>query len=398
ITLSGRDSVSFQFDAGPNIGRFKGLFEGDTTINGTYYQAGRDFPFKLRSANPNTHHQYRPYHHKVLISQNDSLAIGGTLTWPKNISADQLVITLSGSGAHNRDEAIFGFKIFGTIADYLTRHGIAVFRFDDRGIGQSTGNLANTTLEMLADDVGTIMNYFSQQQDSIPSFQNITLLGHSKGGLVGGIAAEENSKVDKLILMSSPGLPQREVLKYQYSRIIKKGPFTEEQKQHQIAAIKKMIKAVAKESEDDKTKENYNNKQISYMKRLPDSVQSSLKTEVHSYNLTTAATKITETRLRVAKESKKTGMLTYNPVKDLTKVNIPVLVLFGGKDVQVTAAMNKEPIKQALQEARVPYEFNIFPDANHLYQHTQSKDAPYSTLKDEFVDGFLETITDWIKA
>src|SRR5699024_2386492 len=128
----------------------------------------------------------------------------------------------------------------------------------------------------------------------------------------------------KLILMSSPGLPLSEVLKYQYSRKIKKGPFTEEQKQHQIAAIKKMITAVANDGEVDKAKENYNNQLLSYMKMLPDSVQSSLKTEVHSSNLTTAATKITETRLRVAKESKKTGMLTYNPVKDLTKVNIPV--------------------------------------------------------------------------
>src|SRR5699024_7457648 len=130
ITLSGRDSVSFQFDAGPNIGRFKGLFEGDTTINGTYYQAGSDFPFKLTYANLHNMQQYQPVHQKDLIIQNDSLAIVGSLNWPKIISADQLVIALSGSGAHNRDEVILGFKIFGIIDDYLTRHRIAVFRLD----------------------------------------------------------------------------------------------------------------------------------------------------------------------------------------------------------------------------------------------------------------------------
>ena len=401
IKVTEDDSVFFAFGAAPQTARFKGTFENDSTITGAYFQVGKQLSFRLVrveaknvAANKNIS---LPYHHKNLIIKNDSLKIGGTLTWPEEKPTDQLVITLSGSGAQNRDEEIFGFKIFGTIADYLTRNGIAVFNFDDRGIGESSGSLVNATLEMLAGDVGAITRYFSQKHDTIPAFSNIIVLGHSKGGLVGGIAAAENKKIDKLILMSSPGLPMSEILAYQYSRKIKNGPLTDEQKQNQIAAIKKMLMAVANDKDVNKAKENYNNQLLAYMKMLPDSVQASIRSEVNSSDLKAAAKKITEVRLRIAEFAKRTAMLNYNPAVDLRKLDIPVLVLFGGKDVQVTVEMNKEPIKQALEEAGVPYKIKIFPDANHLYQETKSKDAAYSALKDEFVDGFLKTVAEWIK-
>src|SRR5699024_3789134 len=107
--------------------------------------------------------------------------------------------------------------------------------------------------------------------------------------------------------------------------------------------------------------------------------------------------RITNFRLKLVKISKKISMLSYNPAIDLAELDIPVLVLLGGKDVQVTVGMNKKPIKEALEEAGVPYKIKIFANANHLYQKTESKDAHYSTLNDEFVDGFLETIVKSVK-
>src|SRR5699024_63839 len=153
--------------------------------------------------------------HKELIIKNDSIDIGGTLTWPENKETPQLVIMISGSGAQDRDESlpITDFKPFAALADSLTMAGIATFRYDDRGIGKSTGNFEDTTPDMLASDVEAIIHYFEYEADQ--HFDQIILLGHSQGGVVGGKVAAENKAVDKLILIASPGVTLKRVLREQ---------------------------------------------------------------------------------------------------------------------------------------------------------------------------------------
>ncbi|HET8865374.1 MAG TPA: dienelactone hydrolase family protein, partial [Gracilimonas sp.] len=92
------------------------------------------------------------------------------------------------------------------------------------------------------------------------------------------------------------------------------------------------------------------------------------------------------------------SLLFYDPTEDLKELNIPVLVLFGGKDTQVTEEMNRKPIENALETAGVSYEVEIFTDANHLFQQADSGNvSEYALLEKEFVDGFLKEITKWIK-
>lgn len=410
INVTKDDSVFLYIVKGMNAKtHFKGLLQNDSLITGKMVQRGRTFKFKLTRYKPHQTAKAEstkqnpsepvPYHHKDLIIQvNDSIQIGGTLTWPKNNPANQLVITLSGSGAQNRDEEIYGFKIFGTIANYLTRHSVAVFRHDDRGVGESTGSIANATLSMLASDVESIINYFSREHNSIPSFSDIILLGHSKGGMIAGRVASGSNAVDKLILMSSPGIPMSKILVFELTRNIKKRPLTKEQKQGQIMALKNMKTVVVNDGNVKKVKENYYKQVLNDLKTLPDSVQTLIKNEAHSSNLKTTAKRITTIRLRPFKFFKKISMLTYNPASDLKTLDIPVLVLFGGKDVQVTVDMNKKPLKQALEKAGIPYKIKVFPNANHLYQKSETGLATeYRTLPDKFVKGFLPTITRWIK-
>src|SRR5699024_7561958 len=121
-----------------------------------------------------------------------------------------LVILISGSGAQNRDEELFGFKPFAQIADYLARHGIAAYRYDDRGIGESTGNFSQTSIQTLASDTRAIVSYFSNKSDH--TFKTITLLGHSEGGMIAGRVAARDSLVDKVILMSSPAFSLSKIL------------------------------------------------------------------------------------------------------------------------------------------------------------------------------------------
>lgn len=95
-----------------------------------------------------------------LIIRTDNVNIGGTLTIPANRETSSLVIMSSGSGPQDRDETLEGFKIFKVLAKHLASKGIASFRYDDRGVGESTGDFVNGTIEDHSNDLENIIEYF----------------------------------------------------------------------------------------------------------------------------------------------------------------------------------------------------------------------------------------------
>ena len=95
-----------------------------------------------------------------LVIQVGNVSIGGTLVIPFNQKTASLVIMSSGSGPQDRDETLEGFKIFKVIADHLASKGIASFRYDDRGVGESTGDFVNSTIDDHSKDLEGIMDYF----------------------------------------------------------------------------------------------------------------------------------------------------------------------------------------------------------------------------------------------
>lgn len=397
ISVTDEDSVFFEFHTAVNVAMFKGVFKSDSIIAGQYHQAGYSFPFKLGlgglKPDSTSKEADLPYNHKDLIINNNSVKIGGTLTWPEDETARKLVITITGSSPQNRDEEIFGFKIFGIIADYLTRHGIAVFRYDDRGVGTSTGSLGNATLSMLASDVEAIMKYFSQQHDSIPAFSNIILLGHSQGGIVAGKVAAENKAIDKIILMSSPGLQLSKLLIFQ-TRYILNSKLTDNQLKAEIATRIKILEALQTGKGIKKAKKQYQKELLQQLLERVHAIRDSVNTE----QIKLLVRKRTNILVHQYQALQNRSLLFYNPVVDLQQLHIPVLVLLGGKDIQVPVELNKEPIKQALEKAGVPYKIKIFENANHLYQKAKTGAvSEYATLEDEFVEGFLETIAKWVK-
>ncbi|HBX66165.1 MAG TPA: alpha/beta hydrolase, partial [Balneolaceae bacterium] len=91
------------------------------------------------------------------------------------------------------------------------------------------------------------------------------------------------------------------------------------------------------------------------------------------------------------------SLLFYDPAEDLVELDIPVLVVFGEKDTQVTEEMNRAPIEEALKTAGISYEVKVLPEANHLFQKANTGMASeYAMLDKEFIDGFLDIISGWI--
>jgi pimeloyl-ACP methyl ester carboxylesterase len=391
IKITPDDSVFFQQNT--TGAKLRGYFKTDSTITGSFHQHGMAFPFKLKRYTPKVAKQKpKPYHHKdIIIQKNDSIKIGGTLTWPKHQKAKQLVIMITGSGPENRNEEIFGFKIFGQIADYLTRHGIATFRYDDRGMGESIGNLRQTTMETLASDVQTIVNYFSKKSDI--KFKTIVLLGHSEGGMIAGRAAARNPRINKIILMSSPAFSLSKILPQQKRAIEKASGVPDSTIKKDMVFERHFLESLKSK----KLAEKYRPILINHVaEKLNNNLSEKQKKQIgdlHAY-----AKKNIEQQFKLFQSPAFHSIMYYDPAKDLKQLDIPVLALFGKKDTQVLYKPNARRMRKALKQSKADFTIKIIDHANHLYQHAKTGSvAEYSSLPKKFTAGFLPTIVHWLK-
>ena len=195
------------------------------TIKGEYEQGVKlsmdlkrqDKPFELkRPQNPKKPY---PYVEEKLSfdSKAKDVKLAATFTKPKGDGPFPVVALITGSGPQDRDETLMGHKPFLVVADYLTRRGIAVLRYDDRGVGKSTGNFAKATTKDFADDAAGAVAYLKSRKD----VGKIGLMGHSEGGIIAPLVAADNPDVAFIILLAGPGTPCDELLIAQGQLIVK---------------------------------------------------------------------------------------------------------------------------------------------------------------------------------
>lgn len=325
-----------------------------------------------------------------LIIETEDVKIGGTLSLPKNRKTSSLVIMSSGSGPQDRDETLEGFKIFKVIADHLASKGIATFRYDDRGVGTSTGNFVNSTIEDHAKDLENIIDYFKSSQDH--SFESFILFGHSQGGILAGKVAVENESIEKVILMGAPAVPLVEVVLYQIRQEYNPSKISKSLIEADVSAHNKLMRAI----ED--------NKNVNEAYDLLRETAETIFFETLSTGEVVDTIKIKQKAIAKADEFKTiyalpslTSFLYYDPSEDYKRLKVPVLGLFGGLDFQVPIHQNKDRMENALLKADTDFHFITFENANHFFQKaiTGSRDE-YATVEKKFVNNFLNEMSTWI--
>jgi dienelactone hydrolase len=154
----------------------------------------------------------------VSIPTPRGYTLAGTLTRPKGAAKVPVVITISGSGPQERDSRLApvpGYAIFRQVADTLGRRGIAVLRFDDRGVGESGGaaTRASATSADFADDVHAVIAWLRARPDIDGT--RVALAGHSEGGVIAPLVAARDPRVRAVALLAGPGYDGRRILMYQ---------------------------------------------------------------------------------------------------------------------------------------------------------------------------------------
>ena len=207
---------------------YNGVLSGDEII-GTFKQGGQEFPMNLFRktidkeivTRPQEPIKPYPYYSEDVVFENTkaNISLSGTLTLPKINGVFPVVILITGSGPQNRNEELLGHKPFLIISDYLTRNGIGVLRYDDRGIGQSTGDFKTATSADFATDVESAIAYLKTRKEIKKN--KIGLIGHSEGGLIAPIVASKSKDVNFIVLLAGTGIQGDKLLLLQQELIAK---------------------------------------------------------------------------------------------------------------------------------------------------------------------------------
>ena len=201
---------------------YEGVLTEARDLDGEFKQGGGVFPMKLtqktpeiatpqnRPQNPKAPFPYRTEEVKI-PSLVPGVTLAGTLVLPQQRGPHPAVVLVSGSGPNDRDQTILEHKPFWVLADYLARQGIASIRYDDRGVGGSTGNHGLATTKDLAVDAEAVFRYLRTRDEINPVQTGI--IGHSEGGVIAPmVAAKLGNAVNFIVLMAAPGYSGKEVL------------------------------------------------------------------------------------------------------------------------------------------------------------------------------------------
>jgi pimeloyl-ACP methyl ester carboxylesterase len=376
----------------PSIGgAFEGRLEGDS-IEGTWSQSGVSLPLELRRVDkapelnrPQT--PKPPFPYKVEEVSYDNRAGGvrfaGTLTRPKGDGPFPAVLLITGSGAQDRDETLFGHKPFLVLADALTRRGFAVLRVDDRGVGGSTGDILDATIDDLVADALAGVAFLKARAAVDP--KRIGLVGHSEGGWVAPLAATKSKDVAYIAMIAGPGLSGEEILHLQTAAILRAGEVDEETIDRNRAVMERTYSVVKEESDDARARARL-------MEIFKEQIAGLTEEQAR------AAGPQMEAQLKTLTSRWFRSILTYDPRPSLRRVACPVLAILGEKDLQVPAAENRAELVKAFEEggnkaARV----EVLAGHNHLLQRCKTGlPAEYGSLEETMSPESLDLIAEWL--
>ena len=317
--------------------------------------------------------------------------LAGTLTLPASAGPFPAVILISGSGPNDRDVHGDGHRPFLVLADHLTRRGIAVLRYDDRGVGQSTGDFASATSEDFASDALAAVACLKGRDDIDPG--GIGLVGQSEGGLIAPMAAVRSRDVGYIVLMAGPGVNGERIALVQTELQARAAHASEDAIAELLERLRSIIEILKSETDQQRADA-----------AIAASVRAWFENTSAQERALYAVTNDTSLNTAVAEAVQQFNLrwlryfLAHDPAEVLERVTVPVLAINGTKDLWVPHAENLRAIEAALDRGgNTFHEIHPLPDLNHFFQHAVTGTASESQASQEtLAPEVLELIADWI--
>lgn len=385
--VAGKISITIAATGASYSGELK-----DGVIEGTYTQMGNSLPLNLapgvRKANrPQTSQAPFPYTQEEVSFSNGDVVLKGTLTLPSKCSRNNYLwghdtapigtlpqppkcprntlalVMVTGSGPQNRDSELFEHKPFAVIADALTRAGFATLRYDDRGFGESTGNMATATVADFRDDALAGIEFLRER------FDRVGVIGHSEGGTIAMMLAAEG-KADFIVSLAGMAVSGEETLLWQTALALSAAGVA----QNDIDKYAQLLREAYSALRSDKPLPTAEGRDLT-----PMLAQSYMGVVPHMHNPYFK------------------HFLSLDMRPHLGDIKCPVLALNGTKDQQVEPNSNLKALREAL-EGKKGSKVVAMEGLNHLFQHsTTGLMTEYRQIEETFAPEALDLIINWLK-
>ncbi len=337
-----------------------------------------DQPLELRRPqNPAKPYPYRE--EEVTFSNRPAgVTLAGTLTMPQGPGPFAAAVLIAGSGPQDRDESIANHRPFLVLSDYLTRKGIAVLRYDKRGVGQSTGSTEMATTMDFAADAQCAVAYLKSRKEIDPA--RIGLIGHSEGAMIAPALAASSHDLPWIVLLGAPATKGEDTLLNQSDLIARAGGLSDAQVLASLNFDKQAYDLV--QNEEDSA-----------------ALTGKLKALVKESGLDAALPPpALEAQLRMMTSPWFRFFLSYDPLPDLKKTKCPVLALYGDKDLQVPPKINLPMLQKAFEDGgNRQADVKQLPELNHLFQHAYTgSPTEYAAIDETFSPDALKIIAEWL--
>jgi hypothetical protein len=362
---------------------YSGLLKDDI-FEGTFTQRGMSFPLNLkkgekedekaRPQDPQPPFNYR-IEEVTFTNAKEGNTLTGTLTVPEGDGPFPAMVLVSGSGQQNRDEELMNHRPFWVIADYCARHGIAVLRYDDRGMGGSTGEVENATSLDFSYDAEAAFDFLRNQKYIDAS--RVGILGHSEGGVINFMVSARRPEVAFLVSLAGPSVNGIEVLKAQGEAIYRAQGLPEEAIAMTSAVNNQLYDVIAKSDNREEA-------------------DSLLRNLVKGWGYNEELTKQTVGELA---SPWMYYFLKYDPTEAIVKTTCPALLLNGSKDLQVIASQNLPGYEKIIAEhGKTNLTLREMPDLNHLFQHCETGSPnEYFEIEETISPEVLKMVVEFVK-
>lgn len=390
IPVTGLDrsgnAVRFQIPAA-NV-TYEGQITGDTlsgdwirpgfeTVTVTFERVSQTVEALNRPQTPQAPFPYVIEEVRIENPDAEGVALAGSLTLPEGEGPFPGVVLISGSGPQDRDESVWTHQPFAVLADHLTRQGIAVLRYDDRGFADSTGDFASATSPDFASDAAAVADWMRTH----PRISAVGLAGHSEGGLIAPIVAAEHGDTAFVILLAGPGTPGHRFI---LDQIVANSDAMGIDRAHTRA-------------------------RVAVMETLVDAVRHARDRESAEAALDGLLTEETLSVLDVPADQKAVfinsmsrdwyrELVNYDPSDWFDRMDQPVLALQGTLDLQIVAEPNAAGLETLLAD-KTDAQIVILEGRNHLFQNAETGlMTEYAQIDETFDPEVMTLIADWIKA
>lgn len=367
---------------------YSGRKMSQTSIEGRFMQNGMVFPLNLKQGKAEELERPQtpkpPFSYKteevVFTNKAEGAKLSGTLTYPVNYKTTSktpvpVVLMVTGSGSQDRNEEMFGHKPFMVIADYLAKHGIASLRYDDRGVGKSSGPIKGITTENNLADAEAGISYLR----GLKKFDKIGVLGHSEGGTISFMMGSNNS-VDFIISLAGSATPGIDLIISQNRAIMQLQGVSQQIINHYTKALRIIYK------------DRITGKKVSDGAKYIDNI-----CKLESLNLPSNL-KANLVKCITVGDEWMTWFLAYNPADAISRISCPVMALNGSLDMQVLSNENLSVIRQNLPSNNKNY-IKEYTSLNHLFQNcTPTTAMNYAAIEETISTEVLSDIAKWIKS